>query len=61
MLTYIPITAIQVGVPENFAFYFIAIANGSSAFGRISAGLLADRLGVCMQVDIVLTLVLIHD
>ncbi|KAF9220115.1 MFS general substrate transporter [Gyrodon lividus] len=44
-LTYIPISAIQVGVSNDFAFYYIAIANGSSAFGRLTAGLLADRLG----------------
>lgn len=47
VLTYIPISAIQVGIPNDFSFYFISIANGSSAFGRLSAGLLADRLGEC--------------
>lgn len=40
-----PISALQVGVSDDFAFYFIAIANGSSAFGRLTAGLLADRFG----------------
>lgn len=45
VLTYIPISSVQVGIPNNFAFYLIAIANGSSAFGRISAGILADRVG----------------
>ena len=47
VLTYIPISAVQVGVSNDFAFYLIAIANGSSAFGRVSAGLLADRVGGC--------------
>ncbi|KIJ59717.1 hypothetical protein HYDPIDRAFT_177749 [Hydnomerulius pinastri MD-312] len=45
VLTYIPISAVQVGVSNDFSFYLIAIANGSSAFGRLMAGLLADRLG----------------
>ncbi|KAF8452485.1 MFS general substrate transporter [Boletus edulis BED1] len=45
MLTYIPVSAVQVGIPNDFSFYFIAIANGTSAFGRILAGLLADRVG----------------
>jgi len=45
VLTYVPISAVQVGVSNDFAFYLIAIANGSSAFGRVSAGLLADRVG----------------
>lgn len=48
VLTYIPISAIQVGVSNDFAFYLIAIANGASAFGRISSGLLADRVGACL-------------
>ncbi|KAF8556571.1 MFS general substrate transporter [Imleria badia] len=45
VLTYIPISAVQMGVSNDFAFYFIAIANGSSGLGRITAGLLADRFG----------------
>ncbi|KAN0094728.1 Major facilitator superfamily domain containing protein [Tylopilus felleus] len=45
VLTYIPLSAVQVGVSNDFAFYLIAVANGCSAFGRISAGLLADRVG----------------
>ncbi|KAG9309194.1 major facilitator superfamily domain-containing protein [Chiua virens] len=45
VLTYIPISAVQAGIPNDFAFYLIAVANGSSAFGRITAGLVADRLG----------------
>ncbi|KAF9242043.1 MFS general substrate transporter [Melanogaster broomeanus] len=45
VLTYIPISALDIGVSNNFAFYYISIANGSSAFGRLTAGLLADRLG----------------
>ena len=47
VLTYIPISSFQAGIPNDFSFYFIAIANGASALGRILAGLLADRLGEC--------------
>lgn len=47
VLTYIPISAVQVGVSNDFGFYLVAIANGTSAFGRIAAGLLADRVGEC--------------
>ncbi|KAG6380144.1 major facilitator superfamily domain-containing protein [Boletus reticuloceps] len=42
---HVPGAPIQAGIPNDFAFYFIAIANGASAFGRILAGLLADRVG----------------
>ncbi|KAH7889175.1 MFS general substrate transporter [Phlebopus sp. FC_14] len=45
VLTYIPISAAQAGVSNNFSFYFIAIANASSGFGRLTSGLLADRVG----------------
>ena len=45
VLIYIPISGIQVGVPNDFAFYLAAIANGASVFGRISAGFVADRVG----------------
>jgi len=45
VLTYIPVSAVQAGISNDFSFYLIAIANGSSALGRISAGILADRVG----------------
>jgi len=59
VLTYIPISAVQVGVSKDFAFYLVAIANGASAFGRIAAGLLADRVGECRLESRLSTLVLI--
>ncbi|THU94487.1 MFS general substrate transporter [Dendrothele bispora CBS 962.96] len=45
VLTYIDISAIQVGVSEDFSFYLVSIANASSALGRIVAGLMVDRIG----------------
>ncbi|KAF8128735.1 MFS general substrate transporter [Boletus edulis] len=54
MLTYIPVSAVQAGIPNDFSFYFIAIANGASALGRILAGTFSGsnchydvRLAVC--------------
>ncbi|KAI6103632.1 MFS general substrate transporter [Pisolithus sp. B1] len=44
-LTYLPVSATAVGVSSNFSFYLVAIANAGSGFGRLSAGLLADRVG----------------
>ncbi|KAI6040592.1 MFS general substrate transporter [Pisolithus marmoratus] len=44
-LTYLPVSATAVGVSTKFSFYFVAIANAASGFGRLSAGLLADRIG----------------
>ncbi|KAG2150666.1 MFS general substrate transporter [Suillus bovinus] len=44
-LTYISVSAIAIGISKNFAFYIIAIANGASAFGRLSSGLIADKIG----------------
>lgn len=38
-------SAIAIGVSKNFAFYIIAIANGASTFGRLSSGLMADKIG----------------
>ena len=37
--------AAQVGVPENIAFYLVAIINGLSLPGRIIPGIIADRVG----------------
>ncbi|KAG1734341.1 MFS general substrate transporter [Suillus lakei] len=44
-LTYISVSAEAVGVSKNFAFYIIAIANAASTFGRVSSGLMADKIG----------------
>ncbi|KAG2145060.1 MFS general substrate transporter [Suillus cothurnatus] len=36
----------EIGVSKDFSFYIIAIANAASAFGRVSSGLLGDKIGV---------------
>lgn len=45
MLTYLPVSATAVGMSDSFSFYLVAISNGASGFGRLSAGFLADRIG----------------
>lgn len=45
VLTYIDVSATKAGVPEDFSFYLVSIANCSSGFGRYFAGLLGDRIG----------------
>ncbi len=45
VLTYIDVSATNAGVPEDFSFYLVSIANCSSGFGRYFAGLLGDRIG----------------
>ncbi|KIJ08718.1 hypothetical protein PAXINDRAFT_88455, partial [Paxillus involutus ATCC 200175] len=45
VLTYMPIYAIHAGVSVDFAFYLVAIVNGSSGCGRIIGGLLGDHFG----------------
>ncbi|KDR69289.1 hypothetical protein GALMADRAFT_256119 [Galerina marginata CBS 339.88] len=45
VLTYIGVSATSIGISPEFSFYFIAIANASSLFGRYAAGSLCDRLG----------------
>ncbi|KAG1827420.1 MFS general substrate transporter [Suillus subaureus] len=44
-LTYISVSAVEIGVSKDFSFYLIAIANAASAFGRVSSGLLGDKIG----------------
>ncbi|KAJ4466245.1 major facilitator superfamily domain-containing protein [Lentinula aciculospora] len=45
VLTYIDLSALAVGVSPDMAVDLVAIANASSGFGRIAAGLMADRIG----------------
>ena len=45
VLTYIDVSATFVGIEPNFSFYLISIANASSGFGRVAAGLMSDRIG----------------
>ena len=35
-----------IGVSKDVAFYFLSIANASSALGRVLAGLIADKVGM---------------
>ena len=45
VLTYIDVSAVEAGVPDDLAFYLLAIANACSAVGRITGGVLSDRAG----------------
>ncbi|KAJ7747756.1 major facilitator superfamily domain-containing protein [Mycena metata] len=45
LLTYIDISATFVGIPSDFAFYLISIANAASLFGRLVAGVTTDKFG----------------
>ena len=46
VMTYISVSATQVStVTPELAFYFVAIVNGTSIFGRSLAGVLADVIG----------------
>ncbi|GLB34493.1 putative monocarboxylate [Lyophyllum shimeji] len=45
VLTYVSVSALQIGVSSSLSFYLVAIANASSLFGRFTAGSLADRWG----------------
>lgn len=38
-------SATRIGIPSDFAFYFVAIGNASSLFGRFAAGRLSDIIG----------------
>lgn len=45
VLVFIDSSAIQSGIDDNFSFYLVAAANGSSGIGRIIGGHLADLFG----------------
>ena len=45
MLTYIDLSATEIGISPKFSFYLISIANAGSGLGRISSGFLADKFG----------------
>ncbi|KAF9070894.1 major facilitator superfamily domain-containing protein [Rhodocollybia butyracea] len=45
VLTYIEISANSVGIDDNFSFYLVSITNAASGFGRITAGITADKFG----------------
>jgi MCP family monocarboxylic acid transporter-like MFS transporter 10 len=48
VLTYVSVTATRIGIPSDFAFYFVAIGNASSLFGRFAAGKLSDIIGMLL-------------
>ncbi|KAF8674068.1 Monocarboxylate [Rhizoctonia solani] len=45
VLTYLEVYATEIGLPEDFAFYMIPIANAASLFGRVGSGVVSDRIG----------------
>ncbi|KAF9053370.1 MFS general substrate transporter [Panaeolus papilionaceus] len=45
VLTYVGVSATNLGISADFAFYFIAIANASSLFGRYAGGNMCDIFG----------------
>ena len=44
-LVFVASYAVNLGFPTSLSFYTVSMANGASLFGRILAGLLADRYG----------------
>ncbi|KPI42952.1 Riboflavin transporter MCH5 [Cyphellophora attinorum] len=45
-MNYLPVQALQAGVNPNLVQYLIPILNAGSLFGRLSAGIIGDRLGM---------------
>ncbi|KAF9448297.1 MFS general substrate transporter [Macrolepiota fuliginosa MF-IS2] len=45
VLTFIDVSAINVGVSPSFSFYLVSFANASSGVGRLMTGILVDRYG----------------
>ncbi|OAX32245.1 MFS general substrate transporter [Rhizopogon vinicolor AM-OR11-026] len=45
VLTYISVSAVEIGVSKDFAFYIISISNAASAVGRLLAGIIGDKIG----------------
>ncbi|KAH8823531.1 major facilitator superfamily domain-containing protein [Flagelloscypha sp. PMI_526] len=46
VLTYIDVSATFVGIPADFSFYLVSMANAGSAVGRLMGGYLVDKIGV---------------
>ncbi|KAH9981764.1 MFS general substrate transporter [Russula compacta] len=46
VLIFIDANAPSQGVPDHLSSYLVSIANAGSAIGRLSGGILADRIGV---------------
>ncbi|GLB34492.1 putative monocarboxylate [Lyophyllum shimeji] len=45
LLTFISSSAVAVGIPQGFSFYLVSISNAGSGLGRITAGLIVDKIG----------------
>ncbi|CAE6362982.1 unnamed protein product [Rhizoctonia solani] len=45
VLTYLEVYGTEIGLPEDFAFYMIPIANAASLFGRVGSGVVSDHIG----------------
>lgn len=52
VLTYIGVSAQRKGVPENITTYLVAISNAASAVGRVGAGIIADKHGTLMSLQL---------
>ena len=50
VLTYADVSAISIGISQEFSAYFISFINASSLFGRFAAGSVADRFGESFSV-----------
>lgn len=51
VMIYISVSATQVStITPELAFYFVAIVNGTSIFGRWLAGVLADVIGNVLRI-----------
>ena len=46
VLTYIDSAAVTAGIGSDMAFYLVAIANASSALGRVAPSFMVNRFGV---------------
>ncbi|KAL3461045.1 major facilitator superfamily domain-containing protein [Aspergillus heterothallicus] len=44
-INYLPVQALAAGMPANLVAYLVPILNAGSLFGRLSAGILGDRIG----------------
>jgi MCP family monocarboxylic acid transporter-like MFS transporter 10 len=52
LMAYLDVSAMARGVDTRVVPYLLSILNASSALGRISSGLLADRLGAQVNFDL---------
>jgi len=43
------VSAVEIGVSKDFAFYIISISNAASAVGRLLAGIIGDKIGMSRE------------